>query len=334
MFISRSEVAATQLAFRENYEIIPNLKLGIERSLQLILDTHTEDYSIRSHKKELISAILLRMLRLMISTKPDFQKGGIIVTLLVPNIYTQHDVFEMLGELRKNTQNLLSSLHIQPDQLHIEYETISESDAAFMGYQQTSSGKTLGNGEMALVIDCGKGTTDISMVMADDNENYSSFFRTGFAGAGNVLSYGFVEDFLTLVLKAIPGSNEISVKDFISRYILDQNLTMDVLNFIQLIETQKKKFQDLQALGLSQFAELAEQSFSTERKIANLYRDRSTLLQYADAILKERNIRWDDELTGLIHKATDCIVNCILTSIKDVVKTDKTGHAEWPRILF
>ncbi len=322
LFISRSEVAATQLAFRENYEIIPNLKLGIERSLQLILDTHTEDYSIRSHKKELISAILLRMLRLMISTKPDFQRGGIIVTLLVPNIYTQHDVFEMLGELRKNTQSLLSSLHIQPDQLHIEYETISESDAAFMGYQQTSSCKTLGNGEMALVIDCGKGTTDISMVMADDNENYSSFFRTGFAGAGNVLSYGFVEDFLTLVLKAIPGSNEISVKDFISRYILDQNLTMDVLNFIQLIETQKKKFQDLQALGLSQFAELAEQSFSTERKIANLYRDRSTLLQYADAILKERNIRWDDELTGLIHKATDCIVNCILTSIKDVVTRD------------
>ena len=46
------------------------------------------------------------------------------------------------------------------------------------------------------------------------------------------------------------------------------------------------------------------------------------MLQYADAILKERNIRWDDELTGLIHKATDCIVNCILTSIKDVVTRD------------
>lgn len=323
LFITRQEVAATQLAFRDNYEVIPNLKLGIEKSLQLILDNHTEDYSIRSHKKELISAVLLRILRLMISTKPDFQQGGIIVTLLVPNIYTQHDVFEMLNELRNNTGSLLSSLHIGAGELHIEYETISESDAAFMGYQQTNSSDVqLSNGEMALVIDCGKGTTDISMVMADDNENYSSFFRTGFAGAGNVLAYGFAEDFLTQVLRAIPGSNEISVKDFISRHILDQNLTVDVLNFIQLIENQKKKYKDLQSISITQFAELTEQSFSTERKIGNLYKDQSTLLQYAEAILKDRNIRWDDEVTGLINKATDCIVYCILASIKDVITKD------------
>lgn len=323
LFITRQEVSATQYAFRDDYEIIPNLKLGIERSIQLLLDTYTEDYSVRSHKKELISAILLRILRLMISTKPDFQTGGMIVTLLVPNIYTQHDVFEMLAELRKHTPELLASLHIKPDQLYIEYETISESDAAFMGYQQTnSSDVALANGEIALVIDCGKGTTDISMVMADDNENYSSFFRTGFAGAGNVLSYGFVEDFLTQVLRAIPGSNDISIKEFISRYILDQDLTMDVLNFIQLIENQKKRFKDLQPVGITAFAELTEQSLSTERKIANLHRNKSTLLQYAEAILKDRNIRWDDEVTGLIHKATDCIVHCILSSIREVMTKD------------
>ena len=170
----------------------------IEKSLQLLFDQHTEDYSIRSHKKELISAILLRLLRLMISTKPDFQQGGMIVTLLVPNIYTQHDVFEMLNELRHQTGNLLSSLEIDSNNLYIEYETISESDAAFMGYQQTHADEVnLSNGEIALVIDCGKGTTDISMLLADNNENYSSFFRTGFAGAGNVLLYGFAEDFLS-----------------------------------------------------------------------------------------------------------------------------------------
>ena len=100
----------------------------------------------------------------------------------------QHDVFELLNELRNQTGNLLSSLGIAADTLYIEYETISESDAAFMGYQQThADAVNLSNGEIALVIDCGKGTTDISMLLADDNENYSSFFRTGFAGAGNVL---------------------------------------------------------------------------------------------------------------------------------------------------
>ncbi len=323
LFITRQEVAATQLSFRDDYEIIPNLKLGIEKSLQLSMGDHSEDYSIRSHKKELISAVLLRVLRLMISTKPSFQSGGIIVTLLVPNIYTQHDVFGLLNELRNQTGRLLDSLNIPGNVLYIEYETISESDAAFMGYQQTHPDEVdLSNGEIALVIDCGKGTTDISMLLADDNQNYSSFFRTGFAGAGNVLLYGFAEDFLTLVLKAIPGSNDISVKDFISRHLLDQHLTADVLNFIQLMEEQKKRYHSLQPVGITEFAQLAENSVSTERTIGNLYKDQSTLLQYADVILKDRSIRWDDEVTGLVHKATDCIVHCIIASIKDVMTRD------------
>jgi hypothetical protein len=323
LFITRQEVGATEVEFRDNYEVIPNLKLGIERSLQLAVGDHTEDYSIRSHKKELISAVLLRLLRLMISTKPDFRQGGMIVTLLVPNIYTQHDVFELLNELRNRTASLLASLHIDTNNLFIEYETISESDAAFMGYQQThSSDVRLSNGEMALVIDCGKGTTDISMLLADDNENYSSFFRTGFAGAGNVLSYGFAEDFLTLVLRAIPGSNEISVKDFINRQVLAQNLTVDVLNFIQLIENQKKRFSQLQVIGIKEFEQLTEPLPNSERSIANLYKDQAVLLQYTEAILAHRNIRWDDEVTGMISKATDCIVHCIVASIKDVATRD------------
>jgi hypothetical protein len=323
LFITRQEVAATQISFRDEYEIIPNLKLGIEKSLQLSIGSHTEDYSIRSHKKELVSAVLLRILRLMINTKPSFQKGGIIVTLLVPNIYTQHDVFELLNELRGQTGNLLSSLGIADNTLYIEYETISESDAAFMGYQQTHADEVnLSNGEIALVIDCGKGTTDISMLLADDNENYSSFFRTGFAGAGNVLLFGFVEDFLTLVLNAIPGNNEIVTKEFIRKQILEQNLTGDVLNFIQLMEDQKRKFTNLQSVSISEFSQLAENSISTERSIGNLHKDQSTLLQYAEVILKDRNIRWDEEVTGLINKATDCIVHSIIASIKDVVTKD------------
>ncbi len=323
LFITRQEVAATEINFRDNYEIVPNLKLGIEKSLQLFMGDHTEDYSIRSHKKELISAVLLRLLRLMISTKPSFRQGGMIVTLLVPNIYTQHDVFELLNELRNQTGSLLSSLGIDGDALYIEYETISESDAAFMGYQQTHADTVnLSNGEIALVIDCGKGTTDISMLLADDNENYSSFYRTGFAGAGNVLLYGFSEDFLTLVLKAISGSNDHSVKDFISHHILNQNLTADVLNFIQLMEDQKKKFKNLEAVGITEFSQLAENSFSTERTIGNLHKDPTTLLQFAEAILKDRSIRWDDEVTGIIHKATDCIVHCIIGSIRDVITKD------------
>lgn len=323
LFVTKQEVAAAmQSSFRNEYEIVPNLKLGIEKSLQLNCGGLSEDYSIREHKKELISSILLRLLRLMIATKPDFRNGGIIVTLLVPNIYTQQNVFDLLNELRSRTGSMLASLGIEEKILFVEFETISESDAAFMGYQQTHSEIRLANGEVALVIDSGKGTTDISMVLADDNENYCSFFRTGFAGAGNVLSYGFAEDFLTLALRAIPGDNEISVKDFIQKNILEQNLTVDVLDFLQLMETQKKKYKQLQVLGLGEFSKLTERSQATERTVANLYKDPGTLLQYAEAILKDRNIRWDNEITGIIQKATDCIVQCIITSIRDVITKD------------
>lgn len=323
LFITRKEVAATDHSFRDDYEIIPNLKLGIEKSLQLTCGTQTEDYSIRSHKQELITAILLRMLRLMISTKPSFQQGGMIVTLLVPNIYTQHEVFELLNQLRQRTDEMLASLNIQAGSLCMEYETISESDAAFMGYQQTHPEEvSLSNGEMALVIDCGKGTTDISMLLADNNENYSGFFRTGFAGAGNVLLYGFAEDFLTLVLRAVPGNNDISVKEFISRYIVNQHLTADVLNFIQLLEEHKRKFRSMQPVGISEFARLSENSVSTERTIANLHKDPATLLLYTEAIMQNRSIRWDDEVTGLIGKACDCIVQSIASSFRDVVTKD------------
>lgn len=323
LFITKQEVAATQYAFRDNYEIIPNLKLGIEKSLQLHWGSQTEDYSIRSHKKELISAVLLRLLRLMIRTKPDFRSGGLIVTLLVPNIYTQHDIFELLNALRVHTRPLLDSLQGEAGDLHIEYETISESDAAFMGYQQTHASEVnLSNGDIALVIDCGKGTTDISMLLADDNENYSSFFRTGFAGAGNVLLYAFAEDFLQLVLNAIPGHNDISVKDFIRRQMLEQNLTADTLNFIQLMEEYKKRHSLLQPVGLESFAALTEDSLSTERSIGNLHKDPSTLLRYAEAILQGRGIRWDDEITGIIHKATDCLVHAMLSGIRDVMTRD------------
>jgi hypothetical protein len=88
------------------------------------------------------------------------------------------------------------------------------------------------------------------------------------------------------------------------------------------MEEQKKKFKNLQAVGISEFAQLAENSVSTERTIGNLYKDQSTLLQYAEAILKDRSIRWDDEVTGIINKATDCIVHCIIASIKDVITKD------------
>jgi hypothetical protein len=88
------------------------------------------------------------------------------------------------------------------------------------------------------------------------------------------------------------------------------------------MEEQKKRFSSLQAVSITEFSQVAENSVSTERTIGNLYKDQSTLLQYADSILKNRSIRWDEEVTGLIARATDCISQSIIASIKDVITRD------------
>ena len=88
------------------------------------------------------------------------------------------------------------------------------------------------------------------------------------------------------------------------------------------MEDQKKRYSRLQPVGLKEFSQLAEHSQSTERTIANLHRDPSVLLQYAVSILMDRNVRWDEEITGLVSKSTECIVHCILASIRDVMTKD------------
>jgi hypothetical protein len=78
----------------------------------------------------------------------------------------------------------------------------------------------------------------------------------------------------------------------------------------------------LETVGIGEFAQLAERSASTERSMGNLYKDQSTLLQYVEAILKDRTIKWDTEITGLVDKATECIVHSMVSSIKDVMTKD------------
>ena len=133
------------------------------------MDRQSEDY--RSvPQKNLISAILLRLLR------PDDQhQTGIQARrhgghpagapIFIPNMRSLVCSTNSAGVHRL----CWHPLQIGPQHLFVEYETISESDAAFMGFQQTNAGGvSLANGEMALVVDCGKGTTDISILLADD----------------------------------------------------------------------------------------------------------------------------------------------------------------------
>ena len=79
--------------------------------------------------------------------------------------------------------------------------------------------------------------------------------------------YGFAEDLLTLASASSRAATRFLVREFISRQLLDQHLTVDVLEFLQLIENQKNGYGQMQPVGIGEFAKLAEQSQSTEQTI-------------------------------------------------------------------
>ena len=109
-------------------------------------------------------------------------------TVLVPNIYTIEEINNTKSSIRRifNQFNINSSYI-----LGLEITSISESDAAFLGcngYLNSVKGNAF-----YLCIDCGKGTTDFSIISSYNSLEFVPIYRNGFAGAGNLISYAIFE---------------------------------------------------------------------------------------------------------------------------------------------
>jgi hypothetical protein len=103
----------------------------------------------------------------------------------------------------------------------VEISALSESDASFMG---ASSHMNIVDGKYYLVIDCGKGTTDFSIVYKEPLGGFRPIHKGGFAGAGNLITFAFVEEFiflLTHVLIKSPSKEKI-IKDFFNNLFTKQ----------------------------------------------------------------------------------------------------------------
>lgn len=172
-----------------NYKILPNLKLGYITSNQYnITFEDNENWDgekfIVNAKKIILSNFIEALIRL---NKESDKKLLVNFTLLYPNVYNQKTINKIYDELNDIFDDKLKSSKIYGFELNL----ISESDAAFFGIKSKYN-KLVKPKNDYVVIDSGKGTTDYSVIKKHSIDQFETKFRTGFVGAGNLITFSFL----------------------------------------------------------------------------------------------------------------------------------------------
>ena len=140
---------------------------------------------------------------------------SLCVTLLVPNVMCQNDVSAFVRFIQDGVENpeFLKQIPRNLKLAIVEIRTCSESDASLLNWinkqQQILPGRYL-------IIDIGKGTTDFSVVKVNNARQAESMFRAGFVGAGNVLSYAILDNYLTHLVSPIRRKRKELIKKLLS----------------------------------------------------------------------------------------------------------------------
>jgi hypothetical protein len=179
-------------AFSDENKLIPNLKLvkrGSELTMGYQFDVKINNRSQRKNFDSMRESLYLGLLKKMLESfvkEENLEEYYLRLTVLVPNIYSVdeiQDTKKVIGKILENLQNtkMLSGFEI---------DCLSESDASFLG-----SGVGITENQFYVIIDCGKGTTDYSIIQFDESSpgTYNSIYRNGIAGAGNYITFSFLK---------------------------------------------------------------------------------------------------------------------------------------------
>ena len=226
--------------FNNEFQQIPNLKLihnsvfaeSIKFNISYPEQTKIQSISLKSIHEDIYTELLDEMLTAFLKNQiiePSFVR----FTVLVPNIYTIDEI--------KNTKKIIRRVFNQYNSvskniLGLEITSISESDAAFLGcngYLKQESREAF-----YLCIDCGKGTTDFSIISSKDSLEFIPIYRNGFAGAGNLISYAIFESIKSFFYNELDLSTDAKKN---LEIFLDKNLRMGE-NFIKKLYGKIEEF--------------------------------------------------------------------------------------------
>ncbi|SOD96437.1 acetate and sugar kinases/Hsc70/actin family protein [Spirosoma fluviale] len=267
---------------------------------------------------------------------PEGQPIYLVTKLLVPNVFEQSKV----SRLVKGTANGLAEMTRQQATCQLqgfEVSTLSESDAAFLGFKREQEEKArqgrangLKKGGRYLIIDVGKGTTDYSILkMNARSTQLVSLYRSGFIGAGNVLSYAFIDT----IFAAICGLNSDDRKRAIQA-VTQRADVVEKLQFTEAIEKLKHNY-DAQR-NYTSFTEVLTKLYGDGFDLSTI---RSQLFDKNEAVLATLT-QWLEKIWqhqgsirdewGIINRAVNEVANRIH---REVVQSGRYADPETGRVL-
>lgn len=327
--------------------LLANLKLaeiGDINHFRVKLNKGSVEFN-RQLKDEVFRSIINQFLHILLRDIRDHEnifsaqtidptKGNkkLRITLLVPNIYSQTQVYNLVSTFQEDANELLQRYNEEYSVNAIEIQAMSESDASFLGlFRNKERLKEIKPNSNYLIIDAGKGTTDMSIVLAGGTKygeaqpRFASVYRDGFAGAGNALTYAFIETIAALVI----GSKKEQIQQFIREiFFFDKTKKLatdpqDRLHFIDLVERLKRRYEQAAyaAMSLADLYQVHAPKRPTDRLLNNpeiSLRMLNTLLE-AHFDVPGKTI---GDYFGIIDQTVNQVVNQIIKIIHSSKETN------------
>lgn len=205
------------------YKILPNLKLSYISSNNHSVNFEDEDNSSIVGDKfiiEIKKIILSNFITSLIKSNQTSKDLLIKFTLLYPNVYNQQTINKLNLELNEIFNSKVNNKQI----FGYEFDLLSESDAAFLGIKNKFH-DDIKNNKDYIVIDSGKGTTDYSLIVSSQNNTHQTIFRTGFVGAGNLITFSF----LVALLNDIAKEKNETIENIARKLLKKENLSISKL---------------------------------------------------------------------------------------------------------
>lgn len=119
------------------------------------------------------------------------------IKFLVPNIYSQEIVSNMIENLYKDLRKIKEEPGNPYQIAGVEISTISESDASFCGFvdiKRAEKNSFLTQNANYLIVDAGKGTMDFSILQSGKMATeFTGIYRSGIPGSGQFISFAIME---------------------------------------------------------------------------------------------------------------------------------------------
>lgn len=234
--------------FKEKYMKLPNVKISKFSAIPLNkiyfngvlnqISDFNDDYYYRSAINIFVHTILDYL-----QNVANVPRCYMSLTVLMPNVYSQSQVSRNLEYMAKDIDSILGC-DIYQRISGYEIQSISESDASFLGIMNTEGARR--EDGMYLIMDAGKGTLDSSVVRVDNHGKrlYSGLFRFGSVGAGAALSYAVLvclaDAFLKAALKGYVAGEENLLREFIWKVILNQEKGPDLAELTDMLKIVDK----------------------------------------------------------------------------------------------